>query len=140
MSIASYLSDLIEASGEVEELGIYAPKALREAKLLYQLLSYNMVLVPLDYLAESCSKVGEEALNLIRKIAKTLIALKINPNMFMSFLLRNLPYVIDNGDKFIIAKHEKNLIIVNMVKEYAKSLGLKINDSDEVLIIHKVPA
>ena len=138
MSISSYLSDLIEAAGEVEEMGVYAPKALREAKLIYQLLSYQMVLVPLEYLVSSCRSAEGTSLNVVRRIAKTLSMLKVDSNTLMSILLRNLPYVIDDGRKFIITKHERTATIVGIIKEFAKSLGLKVEDSEEILIIHKL--
>jgi len=138
MSISSYLSDLIEAAGEVEEIGVYAPKALREAKLIYQLLSYQMVLVPLEYLVSSCGGAEGASLNVVRKIAKTLSMLGVDSNMLMSVLLRNLPYVIDDGRKFIIAKHERTATIIGIVREFAKTLGLKVEDSKEILIIHKM--
>ena len=138
MSISSYLSDLIEAAGEVEEIGVYAPKALREAKLLYQLLSYQMVLVPLEFLVSSCGGAEGASLNVVRKIAKTLSMLGVDSNMLMSILLRNLPYVIDDGRKFIITKHERTDAIVGIIKEFAKTLGLKVEDSKEILIIHKI--
>ena len=138
MSISSYLSDLIEAAGEVEEIGVYAPKALREAKLIYQLLSYQMVLVPLEYLTLSCRSAEPPSLNVVKRIAKTLRMLEVDPNMLMSILLRNLPYIIDDGEKFIITKHERTDAIIGIIKEFAKTLGLKVEDSKEILIIHKL--
>ena len=138
MSISSYLSDLIEAAGEVEEIGVYAPRALREAKILYQLLSYQMVLVPLEYLVSSCRNVKGEALSVVRKIAKTLSMLKVDSNTLISMLLRNLPYVIDDGSKFIITKHERTATITSIIKEFAKTLGLKVEETKDITIIYKV--
>jgi len=137
MSISSYLIDLIDAAGEVEEIGIYAPKALREAKLIYQLLSYQMVLAPLDIIA-SCNVEGSK-LSIIRRIAKTMKILQINPNALLSLMLRNIPYVIDDGEKYIITKHERTGTITTTVKEFAKALGLKVEETKELLIIHKKP-
>ena len=136
MTISAYLSDLISAAAEVESMGVYAPRALREMKLIYQLLSYQMVFVPLDFLS-TCKCDDTSALMLIRRIAKTLKMLNIDHELLLNVIMKNVPYVIDDGERYIITKHEKVRLVAKIVEEFAKALKLKVEDLGDLLVIHK---
>ena len=135
MKVAAYLRKLISEALELRRRGIYAPKALADARVQYILKALNFIYVPAELIPEP----NEGDLRKVReygvKLGKTLKNLGINVGEVIKYLGEQTGTIIHEEGKIIVKPETgSKKLTTELIKGIATGAELKIIKDKEIFI------
>jgi len=139
MSLTSYLRSLLTEALRLEAKGLHAPKALKDAELVYVLRNFKFILIPLE-VVENNIRIDEELLKNSReygiRIGKVLKELGIDISETIDYLLHDVPTTPLGKDKIIILPTQgTSRVLIELAKGIAEGGGLKVSESPHTTVI-----
>jgi len=116
VSINSYMKSLIEAVKELEDLGLYAPTAIRDIKSIATLSRLGMAMIPTELLNHIDSD-GDTIVNSGIRIGRALKEIKADVGKAIEFLGTQYRVLIPIEDRVIVVGSGKSgAILANIIK------------------------
>lgn len=135
VSINSYMKSLIEAVKELEDLGLYAPTAIRDIKSIATLSRLGMAMIPTELLNHIDSD-GDTIVNSGIRIGRALKEIKADVGKAIEFLGTQYRVLIPIEDRVIVVGSGKSgAILANIIKGIASGGGLEISDEGGIITI-----
>ena len=137
VTLSNYLRMLISEALMLEELGHYAPRALRERRIEYILENLGFIFVPKQILGNSGASNAEEVGVRIGLVAKEL---GIQPLDLIELLSRSVGNAVIDSNKIVLIKSPSDLrsLIADLIKGISASTGLEVQSSESMIVI-KIP-
>lgn len=134
-TINSYLKNLIDAVKELEDLGFYAPAAVRDFKNIVNLARLGMVMIPLELLSSMDSDREAVARSSMR-IGRALKELGVDLYRVVEFLGTHYRVLIPIESGFIVVGGGgSSSVLTDIVKGVAGGGGLEVAEEGGVVTI-----
>ncbi len=133
-TINSYLKNLIEAVKEIEDMGLYAPTAVRDIKNIINLTRLGMVIIPSELL-DGMEKNRDSITRSAMRIGRALKELKADIYRIIEFLGTHYRVMIPVGDRAMIISSGSNTILADIVKSIAQGGELEVVEEGGIATI-----
>jgi len=137
ITLSNYLRALITEALSLENLGHYAPRALREKKIEYVLENLGFIFIPKEVLDDMTPQEIEEVGKRVGVVAKEL---GIKSLELIELLSRSIGNTIMDSSRIVLIKTpgSRGSALVDLIKGISASAGLKVESSNAMVVI-KVP-
>lgn len=134
VTLSNYLRALINEALALENLGHYAPRALREKRIEYILENLGFILVPKEILGNTSPQEVEEVGKRVGVVAKEL---GVESLELIELLSRSVGNVIMDSSRIVLIKTpgSRETALVDLIKGISASAGLKMESSDAMVVI-----
>ncbi len=134
LTLSNYLRSLIKEALMLEELGLYAPRALREKRIEHILEDLGFIFVPREaLLPEKQSELAEEVGRRVGYVSKEL---GVEPAELVEFLSKYAGNVVMDSRRLIVLKDpERADFMVELLRGIAESAGLKVSSNESMVVI-----
>jgi len=136
MGISPYLRKLIQEALELEKMGYYAPRALKERRLEIMLEMFNFGYIPL----ELSSNPGIDARSYGRRLGEMIREVGGDVYSVIEYLGQMHKIAIAQDDRITVLApagdgHERRAIIAEMIKGMAEGAKLPVRDAGSTAVI-----
>jgi len=137
ITLSNYLRALINEALALENLGHYAPRALREKRIEYILENLGFIFTPREVLDNIAP---QEIVEVGKRVGVVAKELGIESLELIELLSRSVGNIIMDSNRIVLIKSpgSRESTLVDLIKGVSSSAGLKVESSDTMVVI-KVP-
>ena len=136
MGISPYLRKLIQEALELEKMGYYAPRALKERRLEIMLEMFNFGYIPL----ELASNPGIDARSYGRRLGEMIKEVNGDVYSVIEYLGQMHKVAIVQDDRITVLSpagdgHERRALVAEMLKGMAEGARLSVRETGSTAVI-----
>ncbi len=134
VTLSNYMRSLIGEALKLEEMGVYAPRAVREKRVEIMLEDLGFVLMPKEVLNPSSNTVN--AVDVGRRIGHVARELGINGLELIELLSRYAGNVIVDSRRIVLLRNPlTSNDMIDVVKGVSEAFNLKVTVNGAMLIV-----
>jgi hypothetical protein len=131
ITLSNYMRSLIGEALKLEEIGVYAPRALREKRIEMMLEDLGFILTPKEVLDSSSN-----AVDVGRRVGNVAKELGINGLELIELLSRYAGNVIVDSKRIVLLRNPlTNKAMVDVVKGVSEAFNLKVSVNGTMLVV-----